>query len=445
MSIERIKRISGVDFHVLGTLLFRGWTVIAGAAMVLFVPVWFGQVEQGYYYTFASLLALQVFFELGMNQVVVQLVGHEVAHLRQGPVNLLEGDDVNLDRLTSLARLLQKWYAIAAMFFAIAVGVVGFYFFRERSELPMAGWLIPWIALTVFSAGNLYYSPALAFIEGCGRVGEVAKLRLHQSIIGFLLLWIALSCGAGLWATPLVPAVACIYTGAWLRKTSNVRAWLIARSPLDEARRVIWRHEIFPFQWRIALSWVSGYFIFQLFTPMIFSRQGAVEAGRLGISLSIFTAVTSVGMSWVAAKIPVFAGYIARGQRKELNLEFKSVLKRSIFFIVLACSAVVISVALLSYANVKFVSRLATIEVLVCLAIATIANGVVFAAAIYMRAHKEEPMLMPSLASGIAILGATYITASWSVTWVMACYAAISALITLPWTLMLLRGYFRRA
>lgn len=34
--------------------------------------------------------------------------------------------------------------------------------------------------------------------------------------------------------------------------------------------RVSWKTEIWPLQWRIALSWLSGYFIFQLFTPILF-------------------------------------------------------------------------------------------------------------------------------------------------------------------------------
>jgi hypothetical protein len=56
-----------------------------------------------------------------------------------------------------------------------------------------------WIGLITFSAINLYFSPLLAVAEGCGYVGQVAKLRLAQSIIGFSLTWICLFFGAGLW------------------------------------------------------------------------------------------------------------------------------------------------------------------------------------------------------------------------------------------------------
>ena len=42
--------------------------------------------------------------------------------------------------------------------------------------------------------------------------------------------------------------------------------------------RVSWKHEIWPFQWRIAVSWMSGYFIFDLINPVAFYFCGPVDA-----------------------------------------------------------------------------------------------------------------------------------------------------------------------
>ena len=57
------RTIAGLDFHVLVTLLFRGWSIVAGTATIFLLPLWLSPIEQGYYYTFGSVLALQVFFE----------------------------------------------------------------------------------------------------------------------------------------------------------------------------------------------------------------------------------------------------------------------------------------------------------------------------------------------------------------------------------------------
>ena len=55
-------------------------------------------------------------------------------------------------------------------------------------------------------------------------------------------------------------------------------------------------------QWRIAVSWMCGYFIFQLFVPVLFAYRGPLEAGQMGISLSISNVLASVAISWVNTK-----------------------------------------------------------------------------------------------------------------------------------------------
>ena len=70
-----------------------------GVATVLFLPLYLTPDLQGYYFTFASVLSIQIFFELGLNQILVQLVSHEVAHLNADANGRLTGDGAHLDRL----------------------------------------------------------------------------------------------------------------------------------------------------------------------------------------------------------------------------------------------------------------------------------------------------------------------------------------------------------
>src|SRR6185369_3301792 len=83
-----------------------------------------------------------------------------------------------------------------------------------------------------------------------------------------------------------------------------------------------WRREIWPFQWRIALSWLCGYFIFQIFTPVLFAFQGPVTAGQMGMSLTISSGIGSIAVAWMSTKAPVYGGLIARGEIGELDRIF---------------------------------------------------------------------------------------------------------------------------
>lgn len=442
-AVARLRARAGLDFHVVATLLFRGWTVLAGAATMVLLPLSLTPVQQGYYYTFASILALQVFFELGLNQIVVQLVSHEVAHLRTGPDDRLEGDAAHLDRLGSLARLMHRWYATAGAIFALVGGAVGASFFAARGMLPASAWLAAWLVLTAVSAFNLYLSPSLAMLEGTGRVGQVARLRLVQSLIGYVALWAALWSGAGLWATVAAPLAGAVGTSLWLHRHGGVLRHLAARTTAP-AHRLRWRRDIFPFQWRIALSWVSGYFIFNLFTPLVFSYQGAVEAGRLGLALTVFNAVSTIGMSWISAGNPRFTSHIARGERPQLNALFVAVLRRACAATAALSALVLAGAGALTEIGLPAMARIAALPVLACIAWATVVNSVIFAIAAYMRAHREEPMLPVSivaalLTGAVAWFGSRIDTAS-----MMALYAAVTTFVTLPWTLHLFHGYFKR-
>ena len=59
-------------------------------------------------------------------------------------------------------------------------------------------------------------------------------------------------------------------------------------------------------QWRIALSWVSGYFIFSLFTPIIFHYYGPVTAGQFGMTWSVIGMVAAIAGPWLYTKAPKF-------------------------------------------------------------------------------------------------------------------------------------------
>lgn len=441
--ITRLLRMAGVDFHVLTTLLSRGWSVLAGALTVLLVPLFLSPTEQGYYYTFASLVGLQILFELGLGQVVLQMVSHEMAHLHIGAGNTLEGDDLRRDRLASLMQLLRKWYIVAAVLFALLAGSVGAFFLHQRAELPDTAWIGIWLVIVLCTATNLSFAPALAFMEGCGQIGQVARLRLAQTVVGYSCLWLALLAHLGLWAACMVPLASTVITVYWVRNSGTLYRGLLAQE-FQVSNALNWSRDVLPFQWRIALSALSGYFIFYVMTPLVFANRGAAEAGRFGIAMTVFNALATVGTSWVYARTPAMAMHVSRNERPQLNAVFRAVLKRSLTFTALATSVLLLAVWALKASGVPQALRISELPVLLCLAAVCLANCVIFSAAAYMRAHREEPMLPISVAGGIATALIAYFGSRESVLVMSAAYAALTVGVLLPWTLMVFSCYYRR-
>jgi hypothetical protein len=440
---SRLLQRTGIDFHVLATLLSRGWSVVAGALTVLLVPFWLTTIEQGYYYTFASLLGMQILFELGLGQVIVQLVGHDAANLRHVDSGELSGDAQHIDRLASLTQLLRRWYLVAAMLFAVLAGGAGGAFLAVKGQLPWSQWLPVWLLLVLASAVNLTYVPALALQEGLGRIGQVARLRLIQSVVGYTALWLALVGHMSLWAACTVPLASMVLTRVWLSHEGRVHRWLRQRTVTAESG-LNWRRDVLPFQWRIALSAISGYFIFYAFTPLVFANRGAAEAGRFGIAMAVFNALAAVGTSWVYAKTPTFAMHIARGERAALNALFRGVLYRSVAFTVVVASGVVFTVVALDHLGVPQMKRIAEPAVLCCLAIVCAVNSVIFSVAAYMRSHREEPMLTVSVVGAVLTTLIAYFGSTHSVLVMSMVYALLTAGVLLPWSLVLFFRYYRR-
>jgi len=441
-SLSRLKEICSIDFHIMTTLLFRGWGVLAGGITIILLPIWLSPSEQGFYFTFASVLGIQVFFELGLNQIVLQLVSHEIIHLHEDESGQLTGHAAHLDRVASIVALTNRWYAIAAILFAIVCGVSGIVLFHQKELDLGVTWPHIWVILVAITSINLWISPKLAVMEGFGKVGHVARLRLMQSVIGYAVFWLALYLGAGLWVAFLLPLVAAVFSSYWLRfRAPQLRALSLRKYSFEN--QVNWRADILPLQWRIGLSWASGYLIFSLFTPMVFVNQGDIAAGQLGIALAIFASISTIGMSWISAKVPNFVTLIAHGQRKALDLLFNQLLVRSTILITICCIGFLVVLQYLTYIDLSIVHRIAPLEVLVILAITTIVNSLIFGMASYMRAHREEPMLAPSMIVGLLTALAVYFGSKYGVLMMMFMYMLIVIFVSLPWTVFLFLTYYK--
>ena len=167
----------------------------------------------------------------------------------------------------------------------------------------------------IFTAANLFVSAAAAILEGCGKVAHVALMRLLQSVFAVTAVWLILSLGGHLYALTISSLMMALIGFSWLRiKYRKFFIDLLAhRTPLHG---MSWRKEIWPFQWRIAVSWMSGYLIFQLFTPLLFKTHGPEVAGQMGMRLQMIGAMNVATMAWISTKAPTYGRMVAKNQRK---------------------------------------------------------------------------------------------------------------------------------
>lgn len=414
----------GIDRAIAYTLLGRAWSSMAGLATLWFIAKNLSLPEQGFYYTFSSVLALQIIFELGMSYVVMQFASHEMIKLHWNGDGTLDGDDFAKGRIRSLLLLVLKWYGVVALLILLIVLPAGWIFFAKSDHGGNISWRFPWVFLTMMAALNIIILPVLAILEGCGRIAEVARMRMMQSIAGSIFAWITLMLGGGLLALPVLNMMSVIVALFWFWQMYRHFFSDMHRSKLSSV--VSWKHEIWPFQWKIALSWLSGYLILQLFVPVLFSYQGAVQAGQMGMSLSIASAISSIAIAWINTKAPTFGNLIASKRYTELDILFVRILKQSLLVVIFGGLCAFALKYALTYFGSTFAERILPLFPFSLLLLVAMVNHVVFAEAIYLRSHKREPFMWVSLAVGLSVcLSTVYFGKNYGSTAMMAGYLLI--------------------
>jgi hypothetical protein len=336
-------------------------------------------------------------FELGFSFVIQQLAAHESIHLQMNTDGSITGDREAHARLASALQLSLRWYTLAAAAMILILAPVGIVFFTRHAAPGAAqvAWMGPWIAAVISSAAGLWCTPFYSFLEGCGYVRAVAAMRLRQSIAGSVLAWAALLLHHGLYAPSLVLA-GYVVTGIIFLSSHRGLLKGLLRYPAQEAA-ISWNREIWPFQWRIAVSWMCSCFTVQLFIPILFALRGAVEAGQMGMSISITGFITVLALSWSSTKTTPFGRMIARHEFQQLDRMFLSTLRQSlaVFGMMALCACGV--AAMLPALAPQLVARLVMPQLFAVLVLAAGSNCVVQCMAILLRSFKCEPFLMQSI------------------------------------------------
>jgi len=399
-ALSRLRHFIGIDKAIAFTVLARGWSTVAGVVTVVLIARFLTPSEQGYYYTFSSLVALQIIFELGFSFVILQLAAHERALLKIQSNGTVEGDPVSHSRLASILQKAVRWYTVGAVLMATVLLPVGFHFFLvHRQPGNPVSWQFPWIVVVLAATLTFQMDPLFAFLEGCGRIHQVARMRFTQAFAGSMMAWTALCMHHGLFAPALVIGGQAVAGGCFLFSQRTLLLPLLRHNTTQHI--VSWRHEIWPFQWRIAISWLCGYFIFQLFNPVLFAYRGAAEAGQMGMSLSIASALSTVALAWMSTKASPFGTLVARGEYKTLDQLFFRTLWQSSCLLAVGTVTLLLCIGFVTRNYPHLAVRVLPLPVFGILLATIFCNHFVFCEAFYLRAHAREPFLTVSIVVGV--------------------------------------------
>ncbi len=426
--INLIKKNINRD-HIF-TGLNQIWRLISGPFTLILIPLFLTQEEQGYWFTFISLAALMILADLGFSNIVLQFAAHEFAYLRFNDKNQIVGEEINLKKLAAFFVFSIKWAIFLIAVSLPVISVIGFYLLSQKpTEIH---WSFPWLIYIAGSALTFFNSIILCFFEGCDSVGTVQKKRVMISVLMTIIMWVGLILRFNLYALSISLLLSsCIGIFLIYKEFYAAISSLIS---ISKTYTYSWKKEFFTLFWKYAVSWASGYFIFQLFTPFIFHFNGAVEAGKVGISIALWTAIFSIANIWVYVITPKLNMHISKKEWKKLDRLFFKNITLSIITFLIGTITVFFLIFLLK-GKVTIIDRFVSNTSMSLLAAAWFFQTIINACAIYLRAHKEEPLVILSAVIAVYVVITTFLCAKYlSPDYFFLGYLS-SYLFAVPWVL----------
>jgi len=404
---HQFRRWAGVDRAVFFSNAAQVLRLVTGPVTMALVLRYLTPEIQGYFYAFAGVVAMQVFLEMGFSQNILQFASHEFAKLHFTPSRMVEGDSVAKSRLISLGRLAFAYYAVAALIFLFIIGIGGHIFFtlsaHHHAADHIVAWQGAWWMIAVTAAGSLAINPAWALLEGCNQVAMIAQFRFWVTLASFGVNAMALIVGCGIYASAIGAVCGLLFSLGYL--ATRWRPFLGQFFDPPKHGIVSWPEEIWPLQWRIAVSSLSGYFIFDIINPVAFYFCGAVEAGRWGMSFQLVRMIGNVAWTWVYTKAPRFGMLVAARAWGE----FDSLWRRSTLQAFVVCvfgeALLLAIIPIIGHILPKVPPRLAPFGVNAWLAGAAIVQLLIFAMATELRAHKRDPYMWLAVANAVLSVG----------------------------------------
>ena len=145
------------------------------------------------------------------------------------------------------------------------------------------------------------------------------------------------------------------------------------------------------------------------FNPVLFAFRGPVEAGKMGMSLSLANAIQAIAVSWVSTKSAPFGTLIARKEYRRLDQTFFQALRQSFTVSLAGALTAWLGCIYLNWQHFSFAQRLLDPLSLGILLLYMIVNVIIASEAYYLRAHKQEVFLVNSVVGAVAVTVCTVI------------------------------------
>lgn len=376
-----------------------------GPLILVLLPFFLSMEQQGFWFAMTSITAIMAFADMGLCTAVMQCSAHEYANLCKAQSKAPDEVQYHQTRIDTLLTYSIRRVGIILVLAIPSVLAVGFYILSAQND-HATQWATPWVLFCLASSASLLLTVILAYYEGWNDVARIQRVRALVALTNALLIAVGLVLGLELWTLPLATGLSTVlgFCFVWKQCRNHLVFWRSTHTDLLKT----WSREVSPLLSKYAMSWVGGYLMFQLFTPIVFRMEGSVAAGRVGLTISIFTAIFAISNIWSTYQMPRFSIAIALRDRRGLEKCLSTALKGSLLTYAVLMTLVITLFLALQW-HPKVVTRLLGIDAVIMLALAWLLQLIIHNLAVYVRAFKEDPLAWQTLVAAAYTVVSTLI------------------------------------
>lgn len=435
----QVRELLLFDRTLLYALASRLWQALSGPITIIVIIGVLTVEEQGRYYSLATLMSLQVFFELGLLNVLISQASYLNQQLSRGTRH---------QPMLRLIELSSRWFGMVSILFLLTSVGIGWWMLLKPGGAT--DWKMPLMSLGIVSAATVAISPRLALLEGSGFRQSIYGIRFLQLVTGSLAVWIALILGLKLWALVVSASVQLLWTIAvlvyvyrpWaqsLVKTRQVESGLpaslreVKEHKLASSQLLTWFADIFPKQWPTAVISLATHAATQFFGLITLVFHGQAEAGRFGMTLTVTAAIQGLSLSWLQTKFAVISTMCSQKQFSQAKSLWRKSVHISMITLIGNLLAFTLLLKLLPLANQGWETRFIQPSQLALLSVGLFTSQLLACQNYFVLASHRQPLWRASLLGHcVTLISVILAGRQWGTDGIVIAFALTAIMITLP-------------
>ncbi len=394
-----------VYVNSVSSLLSKGLNLLVALIGVLAVLSFFTEKQQGIYYFALSLISLGLASEAGLTMSTGVAITNHLGGISKNSLerfNKLVRYDDTMKAIINFALIV---FFLIFLVFSLITSLM-YFSAQEALRGTDASFYILICLIIFFSYLNLINQ---SILEGCGKVENYQRALIKANLLGLLFFGVLIYLKFYFYAVIFQYLVRALMLMFLLNREIPIRLVLGSKSNIGSIKSYV--KGIGSFQFRIGVSWIAGAVMYYSIVPIIVLSGSIEVAGEIGLGFQLFHAILGLALSWQLGSQAAFVNMLIQKDRN-IFLEFVQNVSTKCGVTALLLSGLVFLLLLFLDARLDISHRFGSFLSPLILCSAACLLAWVSPRTASIRANKEDPFVILSVAVSIVVASFTWTLAS---------------------------------